>query len=143
MGGFFSAMFAEMGARRRRLRAILGDRGQGLTEFLVLGGLAIGSLGLFARPWMAAAAPWGFAVPVVFLIGYVLIEARRQAALRRDGAEPEKVATSYDWGVLLWSLACVLTGAAAFIIAWGAEPPSEEEPIWEPPAGSVIIEMTP
>jgi hypothetical protein len=82
MGGFISAMFAEIGARRRRLRASLGDRGQAIVEFLVLGGLVLGSLGLFLRPWMAAVAPWGFALPFVFLIGFCLIEARRQIAVR-------------------------------------------------------------
>lgn len=74
-------MFTEMGARRRRLRAMFGDRGQGVAEFLVLGGLLVGSLGLFVREWMPAAAPWGFALPFVFIAGYLLIEARRQAAV--------------------------------------------------------------
>lgn len=83
-------MFAEIGARRRRLRASLGDRGQAITEFLVLGGLVIGSLGLFLRPGMAAIAPWGFALPIVFLLGVLLIEARRQIAVRAYKArEPE------------------------------------------------------
>ena len=70
MGGFFSSLFTEMGARRRRLRAALGDRGQAMVEFLVLGGLLLGSLGLFVRAWMPAAAPWGFALPVVFVIAW-------------------------------------------------------------------------
>ena len=51
-------------------------------EFLVLGGLVIGSLGLFLRPWMPAVAPWGFAIPLVFIVGVFLIEARRQIAVR-------------------------------------------------------------
>lgn len=143
MPGFFASMFAEMGARRRRLRSALGDRGQGVAEFLVLAGLMIGSLGLFARPWMAAAAPWGFAIPFVFLAGYLLIDARRQAAARREGADPERVSQTYDWAVLLWSLACMLAGAAAFIIAWGAAPASDEEEFWTPPDGAVIIEIDP
>jgi|GEM_PF-1528105 len=82
MGEFLQAMFDEMGVRRRRLREAVGDRGQGIAEFLVLAGLGVGSLGLFVRDWMAAAAPWGFAVPLVFLAGYVAIEARRQRAFR-------------------------------------------------------------
>jgi len=82
MGGFLSAMFAEIGARRRRMRASLGDRGQAIVELLVLGGLVIGSLGLFLRPWMPAVAPWGFAIPLVFIVGVFLIEARRQIAVR-------------------------------------------------------------
>lgn len=143
MGGFFSSLFAEMGARRRRLRAALGDRGQALVEFLVLGGLMLGSLGLFARTWMAAAAPWGFALPFVFLIGFLLIDARRQAQLAQAEA-PGRVNAAYDWIALLWSFGCALAGAAAFVIAWSAEPPPvHQEEIWTPPESSVPVEITP
>lgn len=128
-----------MGQRRRRLRAALGDRGQALVEFLVLGGLAIGSLGLFIAPWMPVAAPWGFALPFVFFAGFVLLELCRQRAIARGG-EPEAVASGYDWAVVLWSLACALAGAAAFVIAWGARPEPPPEPVpdyWTPPEDSV------
>jgi hypothetical protein len=81
MSGFFSSMIAEMGARRKRQRQAFGDRGQALTEFLVLSGLVIGSLGLLVRDWMPGAAPWGFALPFVFVAGFLLIEARRQMAV--------------------------------------------------------------
>ena len=100
-------MFAELGARRRRLRASLGDRGQAITEFLVLGGLVIGSLGLFVRPGMAAIAPWGFALPVVFLIGFFLIEARRQIAVRvykARGPEANREEDQVELRVLLRKL---------------------------------------
>ncbi|MGE0740321.1 MAG: hypothetical protein AB7O98_03190 [Hyphomonadaceae bacterium] len=167
-------MFNEMGARRRRLRAALGDRGQGLTEFLVLAGLGVGSLGLFVRDWMPAAAPWGFALPFVFLIGYVLIDVRRQFAMSsarvqlghaaeaaRSVARGERsdmpmivdeegrkitdrTESSYDWVVLLWSFGCALAGAAAFVIAWSAEPPAPaEEQIWTPPESSVSVDISP
>jgi hypothetical protein len=143
MAGFLPSLFTEMGARRRRLRAALGDRGQGLVEFLVLGGLAVGSLGLFVREWMPAAAPWGFAIPVVFVIGFVLLDVRRQATLARAEA-PERTAQTYDWIVLLWSFGCALAGAAAFIIAWSAEPPAEpQEEIWTPPESSVSVDISP
>lgn len=140
--GFVSAMFAEMGARRRRLRAWFGDRGQALVEFLLLGGLALGSLGLFVRPWMAAAAPWGFALPFVFVAGYLLIEARRQAAVAR-GQPPEAVSAGYDRAVLLWAFACALAGAAAFTLAMAAEPPPVEEEYWTPPESSVAVDIAP
>ncbi len=132
-----------MGARRRRLRAALGDRGQGLVEILVLGGLFVGSLGLFVRDWMPAAAPWGFALPFVFLIGYGLIDARRQAQLAIAQA-PERVNASYDWIALGWSFGCALAGAAAFVIAWSAEPPPvQQEEIWTPPESSVSVDISP
>jgi len=133
-------MFTEMGARRRRLRASLGDRGQALTEFLVLGGLAVGSLGLFVRPWMPAAAPWGFWLPAVFIVGFLLIEARRQAAAR--AAEPETLSTRYDWIALGWSFGCALLGAAAFVIAWSAAPPAPPED-WSPPNSAVSVDISP
>jgi hypothetical protein len=143
MGGFFSSLFSEMGARRRRLRESLGDRGQGLVEFLVLGGLVMGSLGLFLRPSMPAVAPWGFAVPVLFLIGFALIEVRRQATLARGDAG-ERVNQSYDWIVLGWSFGCALAGAAAFVIAFTAAPPAvQQEEIWTPPESSVPVDISP
>jgi len=142
MGDFFSSLFAEMGARRRRMRQALGDRGQSLAEFLLLGGLALGSLGLFLRPWMAAAAPWGFALPLVFLIGFFAIDWRRQGAIARGG-EPEAVSRNHDWLVLLWSLACALSGAAAFVSAWSAEPPPPPEDVWTPPENSVPVDISP
>lgn len=135
-------MFAELGARRRRLRASLGDRGQAIVEFLVLGGLVIGSLGLFLRPWMPAVAPWGFALPVVFIVGFFLIEARRQASIAR-GHHAEKTNASYDWFALLWSFGCALAGAAAFVIAFTSTPPAEPEEDWVPPPNAVVIEMDP
>ena len=137
-------MFAEMRERRRRMRQAFGDQGQGVAEFAVLSGLLIGSVGLFVRDWMPAAAPWGFALPFVFVIGYFLIEARRQGALTA-GAEPEKTASTYDWATLLWAFGCALAGAAAFVIAWNAEPPPAPGPDqgWQPPASTVDSNMTP
>ena len=143
MNTFLSSLFAEMAARRRRLRDAFGDRGQGLVDFLILAGLAVGSLGLFVRPWMPAAAPWGFALPVLFAVGYLLIDARRQAALAR-GAAPESASARYDWGIITWSLGCALLGAAAFVIAWtAAPPPAPEEEIWTPPESTVTADISP
>lgn len=143
MSGFISSMFSEMGARRRRLRAAFGDRGQALAEFLVLGGLLLGSIGLFVRSWMPAAAPWGFWLPLVFLIGYGVIEVRRQGELRA-GRPAEAVSSRYDWTAFLWSFGCALAGAAAFVIAWTAQPPAPpQEEIWTPPENTVSVEIVP
>lgn len=144
MSGFFSAMFEEMGARRRRLRDAFGDRGQGIVEFLVLAGLFVGSIGLFVRDWMPEAAPWGFATPFLFAIGYVLIEARRQQTARADAADQAVVTRRYDTAVALWCLACALLGAAAFAIAWSAKPANTTPPTdWQPPANAVRTEIGP
>lgn len=107
-----------------------------------MSGLAIGSLGLFVRPWMAGAAPWGFALPFVFVAGYLALDARRQAELRGGGAA-DALSAHYDWIILLWALACSLAGAAAFVIAWGAEPPAPPEEIWTPPESAVSVDMSP
>jgi hypothetical protein len=155
-GGFFHGLFNEFAARRRRLRAALGDRGQGLIEFLVFAGVLVGALGLFVGPWMPAAAPWGFAVPVAFGAGYLLIEARRQRSIA-EVAAPEtpdedgrtamdRVAAGYDWLALGWSLMCALLGAAAFVIAWSAKPPELDKTAfekWSPPENAVSVDISP
>ncbi|MBS0386585.1 MAG: hypothetical protein JSS00_14680 [Proteobacteria bacterium] len=142
MNGFLPAMFAEMGARRRRMRAAFGDRGQALVEFLVLGGLAVGSLGLLVREGMVRAAPWGLALPFVFVIGFLIIDARRQARIER-GADQDKSSARYDWVVLLWSFGCALLGVAAFVLAWTAQPRVAQQEDWQPPRSAVDVDISP
>jgi hypothetical protein len=145
MDGFFSALFGEFAARRRRLRAALGDRGASLLEFATFTGLAVGSAGLLIGDWMPAAAPWGFVVPAVFIAGYVLLDARRQAAQAR-GDDAERVASDYDWLALGWGSACALLGAAAFVIAWSAQPPNLQKALfdkWTPPESAVSVDISP
>ena len=56
----------------------------------------------------------------------------------------EALAQRYDWIVLLWSFACALLGVAAFVIAWGAEPPAPVDPNnWTPPENSVSVDIQP
>jgi len=135
---FFSSLFAELAARRARRREALGDRGQALLEFLVLNGLVFGSAGLFLRPWMLAAAPWGLAVPIVFLMGHTILEVRRQ----RRAASAAETPKPSQWLALSWSLACSAAGAGAFIMAFNAAPaPAPEAPAWEPPADAVPVDL--
>lgn len=137
-------MLSEIPARRRRMRGFFGDRAHSLTEFLIMGGVVVGSLGLFVRPWMPAAAPWGFALPFVFLAGHLIIEWRRQAAAAsRSAGEDEDESHAGDWIAFLWSFACAAAGAAAFTIAWGAQPAPIEEEIWTPPTGAVSSVIVP
>ena len=142
MAEFLTNLFDELGERRRRLRKSLGDRGQALASFTILAGLVLGSLGLFLRTWMIDVAPWGFAVPVVFVLGYLLIDWRRQAALTR-GAEAEPAAAKYDWSARLFSFACALAGAAAFVIAFTSEPPPRQIEEWAPPDSAVSVDISP
>lgn len=144
-------MFREIGARRRRMREAFGDRGQGLVEFLVMSGLVLGSLGLLLQPWMIDAAPWGLALPPLFVIGYLLIERRRQGAMRAAEAasaeDPEAIETAraqHDWIVFLWAVTCAVLGAAAFVIAYGARPEAPPEvDAWAPPESSVAVDISP
>ncbi len=142
MAGFFTILFDELSERRRRLRKSLGDRGQALASFAILAGLVLGSLGLFLRPWMIGVSAWGFAVPAVFVVGYLLIEWRRQVALS-SGADEAAISNTYDWSARLFSLACALAGAAAFVIALSAEPPAPQIEEWTPPENSVAIDIAP
>jgi hypothetical protein len=196
MSGFLSSMVDEIGARRTRLRAAFGDRGQAVTEFLVLGGLAIGSIGLVVRDGMVRTAPWGLALPFVFVIGYLLIDARRQRAVPdfkrrlpeinddldakdlkrtltelraeqdvdaedlsraeaefRANTEARRLARldqadtivgrAYDWPVFLWSFGCALLGAAAFVLAWTAQPHVAPHEEWQPPREAVDVDIAP
>ena len=142
MNGFFASMFAEMGARRRRLRSAFGDRGQALLEFLVLGGLLVGSLGLFVREGMIRTAPWGFALPLVFVIGFLAIDARRQAQLKAN-ADEAKTSTRTDWIALLWSFGCALLAVAAFVLAWTAQTHVAPQQEWQPPREAVDVDISP
>lgn len=142
MAGFFTNLFDELGERRRRLRKSLGDRGQALASFTILAGLMLGSLGLYLRPWMIGVASWGFIVPLVFVIGYLLIDWRRQATLAR-GADADKTAVTYDMVARLFSFACALAGAAAFVIAFTSEPPAPQIEEWTPPEGTVSVDISP
>jgi hypothetical protein len=142
MGGFFTSLFDELGERRRRLRLSLGDRGQALASFTILAGLMLGSLGLFLRPWMISVAPWGFAIPIVFVLGYLAIDWRRQSALAHGG-DADKIAATYDWTARLFSLACALAGAAAFVIALTSEPPPAPIEEWTPPENAVSVDISP
>jgi hypothetical protein len=142
MAGFFTNLFDELGERRRRLRKSLGDRGQALASFAILAGLVLGSLGLFVRSWMIDVAAWGFAVPAVFVLGYLLIDWRRQAVLAA-GADAEKTAATYDWTARLFSFACALAGGAAFVIALTSEPAPPQIEEWTPPESTVSVDISP
>jgi 4-hydroxybenzoate polyprenyltransferase len=142
MGGFFTSLFEELGHRRRRLRASFGDRGQAIASFAILAGLMLGSVGLYLRTWMAAIAPWGFAVPFVFVLGHLLIDWRRQRVLAH-GADPEKTSTLFDWTARLFSFACALAGAAAFVIALSSAPAPAPVEEWAPPESAVPVDISP
>lgn len=139
--GYFAALFSELGARRRRLRGALGDRGQSLFEFGVLSAFALGSFGLALSHWPAARAlAWGAVAPLLFVTGYALLDLRRQ---RADGAA-ESARKGHDWVALGWTLCCA--GLAIALFAWAmsyAPPQPAEAQGWQPPEDTVTLDMAP
>lgn len=144
MANFFEAFINEALARRRRIASTLGPLAQGLFDLALLGGVVLGSLGLFAYPWMLWAAPWGFALPFAYAIGHGLLDARRQAALVR-GEDPEKVRERGDFAAVLWGLACASAGVATFVYAYLQEPPPPPPaPVeeWSPPESVIELDIS-
>jgi hypothetical protein len=144
MGEFLSAFIDEALARRRRIASTIGPLAQGLFDLALLGGVVIGSLGLFSFPWMPEAAPWGFAIPVIYLAGHLLLDARRQASLAM-GQDGETVKERGDLFAVLFSLAAAAVGAATFAYALSQEPeppppPPPEE--WSPPENAPELDIT-
>jgi hypothetical protein len=144
--GFFGSLFAELGARRRRLRKAFGERGQSLFEFSLIGAFALSTLGLFIYPWMASAAPWGFAIPIAFALGYLALDVRRQTAARvvaEGEPQEEAVRLLHDRLALAWSVLCIAAGVAAFVFALNARPPAPiDADAWRPPENAVAVDLT-
>jgi hypothetical protein len=114
---FFENLFEELAARRRRLREAVGRRAD-LVEFAVIGGLALAAFTPIFNEHAPSAARWALAIPVAFALGYVLLDWRRQAALKAGRAGP-----AHDRLALYWMIAVPALGAAAFVAAALAPPP--------------------
>jgi len=140
---FWTNLFTELGARRKRLREAIGDRGQSLFELALLSALILGTLGLFYQPWMAAAAPWGFALPALLPLGYVALDVRRQRPLP-EGADADAARKTHDRLVLIWCSLIVIAGIGAFAYALAAEPPAPPtpDPGWQPPEDAVAVDIS-
>ena len=143
MIAFFDSFLEEAIQRRQRIATTIGPRFQGVFDLMLLGGVTVGSLGLLVRPWMAQSAPWGFALPVVFLAGHVLLDARRQAQLARGG-DPEAVRARADLFAVAWGIGCAAVGAATFFLAFqDAPPPPPPAPVeeWSPPHSAFEVDI--
>jgi hypothetical protein len=144
MAHYFEAFINEALARRRRIASTIGPLAQGWFDLALLGGVVIGSVGLFAYPWMPWAAPWGFALPFACAIGHGLLDARRQTALAR-GDDSEKVQERGDFAAVLWGLGCASAGVVTFAYAYLQEPappppaPTEE---WAPPDSVIELDIS-
>jgi hypothetical protein len=146
MSGFFDNFMQEAIARRVRIASTIGPKMQGIFDVMIIGAVTLGSAGLFAQPWMLAAAPYGLALPVVFLVGHVLLDTRRQKTpinhLHKD--EQEEARNRTDLYAVGWGVACAALGALIFFYAWGQEPPPPPAPAaeqWEPPPNVLESEI--
>jgi hypothetical protein len=81
MGAFLSSLFSEFAARRARLHAAFGDRTASLVEFLLFGGVIMGCLAAVLGEMR------GLGPLVALILGYVLLDASRQRALRAGADE--------------------------------------------------------
>jgi hypothetical protein len=147
MSSFFETFIHEALARRRRIATTVGPLAQGIFDLALLAGVVLGSLGLFMRPWMAAAAPWGFGLPVVALAGHFLLEARRQQS-ERLGLDPDTVKERGDLFAVLFSLACAAIGFATFAYAYSQQPapppapPPQPAEVWTPPENVIDLDIS-
>jgi hypothetical protein len=138
---FLPDLGAELAARRRRLRAALGDARASVLEFALLTGVLIG----FAAP---AFGPEGFLgrayapfLPLLALVGYGVIESIRQRTLAA-GADEGAVRAAFDRRTLLFMAAVAMVGAATFVWATLAPEPFELAPE-TPPAEALDVTIGP
>jgi preprotein translocase subunit SecG len=115
---FFSQMFEELAERRLRLHKAVRAFTAGLIEFFVLGGLTLGVLAVWLRQ------PLGVLPLIGFIVGCLLIEQRRQAALKAAvaaGGDELLVRRRSDMQVLAVSIAMALAGFLVFGLAMAAK----------------------
>jgi hypothetical protein len=108
---FFSQMFEELAERRLRLHKAVRAFTAGLIEFAIVGGLFVS---LLAIP---LGNVFGVLPPLIFFAGYLLLERRRQAALKAvqaaDGDEAALRKRS-DRQALIFSIVVALVGFGVF-----------------------------
>jgi prolipoprotein diacylglyceryltransferase len=97
--------FEEFLARRQRMQKHFKPFFGGLLEFAFFGGLVVGVMAAFLGRW------YGVLPFLAFLIGYGLLERRRQAALTAGQGE-EVVRRQYD------RLTFAMTAALAILGLW-------------------------
>jgi hypothetical protein len=84
---FFGTWISELGRQRMNLRKRLNESRASLIEFGLLTCLMLGSIGLLVPERGFAAAPWGVAIPIMYLAAMAVVEIVRQRAIK----QPEDV----------------------------------------------------
>jgi hypothetical protein len=117
----------ELAARRRRMAKRFSPLLGGLLEFFLLGGLVLGVAAAFLG------MPWGVLPLIGWVVGYVILDRRRQAALAAGGAS-ETVQRASDPLALGLTLGLAALGFWVFVSAMsvkdreGWTKPAEELP---------------
>jgi hypothetical protein len=114
--GFWGTWGAELTAQRMNLRKRLNESRASLIEFGLLGCLILGSVGLLVPERGFAVAPWGVAIPFVYMVGMIVAELIRQRALKtpEDGLRMRR---GYGRVTGAIGLVCAAAGMATFIHA--------------------------
>jgi hypothetical protein len=111
---FFSDMFEELAERRRRLHKAVRAFTAGLLEFAFIGGLFVSLLAIPLGSLLGALPPIGF------VIGYWLLERRRQIALKA-GADEAALRKAGDRQALILAAAMAIAGFYVFGQAMAAK----------------------
>ena len=127
---FWTSLGEELGERRRRMRRALQPWRAGLIEFLFLTGFILG----FGAPIVhgAAALPWwtGLLPPLIFLVGYALVDLGRQRAIAAGAAEEEARKRAFA-PTLAVTIIAPLLGALVYLAPIWARPPAPPPPVEE------------
>lgn len=113
---FLSTWLSELGQQRMNLRKRLNESRASLIEFGQLACLMLGSLGLLVPERGFAVAPWGFAIPIVYLVAMVGVEIVRQRAIKQPG-DVVRMRRGYGRVTGAIGLVCAAAGMATFIHA--------------------------
>lgn len=113
---FFSTWASELFAQRMNLRRRLNENRATLIEFGVFMCMILGSAGLIVPKRGFEVAPWGVAIPALYLVAMLGAELIRQSALRKGG---EAVAMRRGYGRVTGAIGlfCAAAGLATFIHA--------------------------
>lgn len=130
--GFLAAWGAELTAQRMQLRKRLNESRASLIEFGLLTCLLLGSLGLVVPERGFAVAPWGVAIPFVYLAAMLVVEVLRQRAVK---APEDVLRMRRGYGRITGAIGFLsaAAGLATFIhaVTWGQSLPPPEVPVPE------------
>jgi len=134
---FWTALADELGERRRRMRKALQPWRAGLVEFCLFAGFILG----LAAPLIhgAQALDWrlGLLPRVLFALAYVLLDVRRQAALK-TGEEEEAVRRAHRAPAIATAAITSAMGLALYAAPLMLRAPADAAPVAAEPASDFL-----